>query len=500
MKKAEIIIDRNYILSEIDPNIYGSFLEHLGRAIYTGIYDPGNHMSDENGFRRDVLDAIKTINVPIVRYPGGNFVSGYNWEDGIGPRDKRPCRSEPAWNSIETNQFGLDEFMDWCKVADTQPLMAVNLGTRGPEAARDIVEYCNYPAGTYWSDLRIKNGHPQPHDIKLWCLGNEMDGPWQIGHKTASEYARVAHESAKLMKMIDPSIKLIACGSSTHGMKTFGEWEATVLDECFDIVDYISMHVYYSNHDNEPPIEYLNRANDMDSYIKGVVSACDYVAAKKHSKKKIMISFDEWNVWYHSGAKDRLCKPRSFAPPLCEEDYDFADALLVGSMLITLLRHADRVKIACLAQLVNVIAPITATEKGVLLHTTYYPYMHASRYGRGTVLNAIVKAPQCESKHYGQVDMLDAVVIENSPEEVTIMAVNKDTEEDMSVTVDLRQYGDMEIVRSIEMTYDDLTAGNTFDDPDRITPKATDRHSFDGGVLTANFGKHSWNVITLKTK
>ena len=360
MKKASMILDKDYRIGQIDPRIYGSFIEHLGRAVYGGIYEPGHPTADENGFRRDVMDMVRRLGVPVVRYPGGNFVSGFNWEDSIGPRESRPARLDLAWFTTETNEVGLHEFDRWCKEAGTEMMYAVNLGTRGPDAARNVVEYCNHPSGTYWSDLRIKNGAKDPMNVKLWCLGNEMDGPWQICAKTAYEYGRTANEAAKLMKWVDPSIELVACGSSGYHMPTFGDWEYQMLTECYENIDYVSLHRYYGNQTNDTP-DFLARNMDLDGFIKTVVSICDAVGGKKHSKKKLNLSFDEWNVWYHSHEQDKeVWKMGKWnrALPLLEDVYNFEDALLVGAMLITFLRNADRVKVACLAQLVNVIAPI----------------------------------------------------------------------------------------------------------------------------------------------
>ena len=228
-EKAQIIVDKYFLTGKTDKRIYGSFIEHLGRAVYEGIYQEGSLLSDEQGFRKDTLELVRELQVPIVRYPGGNFVSGFRWEDSVGPKDQRPSRPELAWGVIETNQFGLNEFVDWSRKAGSDVMMAVNLGTRGPEDAKNLLEYCNFKGGTYYSDLRKAHGYEQPHDIKLWCLGNEMDGPWQMGHKTAAEYGRVAAETARLMKFMDPEVETVACGSSNLEMPTFGSWSIRFL-------------------------------------------------------------------------------------------------------------------------------------------------------------------------------------------------------------------------------------------------------------------------------
>lgn len=220
-KKAKMIIDKEYRVAEVDKRIYGSFIEHLGRAVYDGLYQPGNPLSDEDGFRKDVIDLVKEIDVPIIRYPGGNFVSSFVWEDSVGPVDERPARLELAWRSLEKNEIGVNEFAKWTEKVNSEMMMAVNLGTRGIADACNLLEYCNHPGGTRYSDMRIAHGVKNPHNIKVWCLGNEMDGPWQLGHKTMEEYGRLAEETARAMKLIDPSIELVSCGSSNLEMPTF---------------------------------------------------------------------------------------------------------------------------------------------------------------------------------------------------------------------------------------------------------------------------------------
>ena len=497
MKKAQVIIDKDFILSDIDKRIYGSFIEQLGRAVYEGIYQPESRFADEQGFRKDTLELVKELNVPIVRYPGGNFVSGFQWEDSVGPKEKRPKRTELAWQVIETNEFGLNEFVDWSKKAGSDIMMAVNLGTRGIQEAKDLLEYCNFEGGTALSDLRKEHGYEKPHKIKTWCLGNEMDGPWQIGHKTAEEYGRLACETGKVMKILDPDIELVACGSSGSGMPTFGDWEATVLDHCYETVDYVSMHQYYGNRDNDSA-NFLASSVDLDQFISNVVAICDYVKGKKHGKKNINISLDEWNVWYHSNEADTKLEKWVQSPHQLEDVYNFEDALLVGSMLITMLRHADRVKMGCLAQLVNVIAPIMTSDTGAWRQTIYYPYMHASTLGQGTVLNTIVKSPVYEAKQYGEAPYLDCVVVDNAEkEELVIFAVNKDLEEDMEVTLDLRQYADYTVKEHIVMQNDDLKAVNTEENPNNVVPHAGGNAKIDSGILTTVLEKKSWNVIRL---
>ncbi|GMK39923.1 intracellular exo-alpha-(1-_5)-L-arabinofuranosidase 1 [Paenibacillus sp. CCS19] len=497
--KAKMIVDKDFAISEIDDRIYGSFIEHLGRAVYNGIYEPGHNTADENGFRGDVLGLINELQVPIVRYPGGNFVSGYNWEDTVGPKELRKRRLELAWRVVETNQFGFNEFVDWAKKANTQVMMAVNLGTRGIDDARNIVEYSNHASGSYWSDLRRSHGYEQPHNIKTWCLGNEMDGPWQIGHKTAVEYGRIALESAKVMKWVDPTIELVACGSSAIGMPTFPEWEATVLDHTYDHVEYLSLHQYYGNHENDTPT-FLARSLQMEDFIRTVAATCDYIKAKKRSKKKMLLSFDEWNVWFHSNEADRKMDPWQIAPPQLEDVYNHEDALVVGTMLIAMLKHSDRVKMACLAQLVNVIAPImTSTGGGAWRQTIFYPYMHASVFGRGKALVPLVQSDKYDTKEITDVPYLESIAIHNEEkEEVTIFAVNRHLEESLPFEIDLRSFGAATIIEHIVLESDDLKAVNTELQPNRVVPKNNGNATADGLTIQASLPKASWNVIRVK--
>lgn len=498
MIKAKIMIDKYFLTGKVDDRMFGSFIEHLGRAVYGGIYQEGCSLSDENGFRKDTLKLVSELHVPIIRYPGGNFVSGYRWEDTVGPKEQRPARPELAWQVIESNQFGLNEFVNWSRQAGSDVMMAVNLGTRGAEDAKNLLEYCNFKGGTYYSDMRKTHGFEKPHDIKLWCLGNEMDGAWQIGQKTAYEYGRLAADTAKTMKLLDPSIETVVCGSSGMMMPTFGEWEYTVLDECYEQVDYLSLHTYYGNRDNDTS-DYLASSVGMDDFISGVVAICDAVKAKKHAKKNINLSFDEWNVWYHSEEQDKKLEKWVQMPHQLEDIYNFEDALLVGSMLITLLRHADRVKIACLAQLVNVLAPIMTSDTGAWKQTIFYPFMHASLFGRGTVLNTQISSPKYESKTYGEAAYLDSVCIWNEEsEELTILSVNKNLEEDMEVTCDFRQFSGYQVAEHIVLTDDDLKAVNTEANPNRVVPGISSASSVKDGILSTVFGKHSWNVIRLR--
>lgn len=498
MRKAKLILDKDYVISTVDKRLYGSFIEHLGRAVYTGIYEPGHPTADADGFRGDVIDLVKKLDVPIVRYPGGNFVSGFRWEDSIGPKKERPRRLDLAWRTTETNEVGLHEFASWAKKANSEVMYAVNLGTRNPQNAREVVEYCNHPGGTYWSDLRIKNGAKDPLNIKLWCLGNEMDGPWQMGAKTAYEYARLANEASKLMKWTDDSIETVVCGSSGSNMPTFGEWEYTVLNECYDQVDYVSLHRYYGNPHNDTP-DFLASTMDLEDFIKSVAAICDAVKGKKHSKKNVHLSLDEWNVWYHSEAQTQelqRSKPWGTALPLLEDVYNFEDALLVGLMLITMLKNADRVKIGCMAQLVNVIAPImTRQGGGAWAQTIFYPLMQASAYGRGESLLTRLTCDKMDTKHYTDVPVMDAAAVLGEDGALTIFAANRDLEQAVKLDCDLRAFGGMRIVSHSVLHHDDMKATNSESCPDTVVPVQTAPETDTTEIILP---AASWNVIRLE--
>ena len=498
MHHASLTIDPDFRVSDVDPRLYGSFVEHLGRCVYTGIYEPTHPRADEAGFRRDVADLVRDLGVPVLRYPGGNFVSGYNWEDGIGPREQRPSRLDLAWRSIESNQVGVDEFAAWARGVGSAPMMAVNLGTRGVDAARNLLEYCNHPSGTYWSDLRRANGAAEPHDVKLWCLGNEMDGPWQIGHKTAEEYARLAAETAKAMRRVDPSIELAACGSSHSRMPTFGTWEATVLAETYDLIDYISLHSYYEQHDDDRD-SFLASAVNLDRFIEAVVATCDHVRAVGGHRKRVNLSVDEWNVWYQKRFAGEENLDWAQAPRLIEDTYSVVDAVVVGNLLISLLRHADRVKIGCLAQLVNVIAPIRAEPGGpAWRQASFHPFALTSRHGRGTVLRTEPRSPVHDTAAMGEVPILDvAAVRDEESGAVTLFAVNRDQHQDLRLDMDVRACAGL--VRGEHMAIHDADpeATNTADQPDRVSPRRLDDVKVVDGHVEAVLPALSWSMIRL---
>ena len=495
---VRVYVDSRRTISTIDRNLWGSFLEQLGRAIYEGIYDPASKLSDSNGFRKDVLAEIKQLGVPIIRYPGGNFVSGYNWLHGVGPKDKRPRALDKAWNSINSNQFGTNEFMAWCKLAGTEPLMGLNLGTGTAEEAAALVEYCNVEKGTKWSDLRREHGIADPYKVKRWCLGNEMDGPWQIGHMSAVEYGMKADDAARQMSYADPdsSLQFIACGSSGPFMPTYLEWDREVLEQCYNRVDGLSLHRYFDNDESTGgnTSKYLAMNLTMDKQIAETVAVCDLVRGHKRSPKKLWLSFDEWNVWYRARSGDAVDGHKKEAPHLLEEPYNLEDALLVGGLVNTLLRNADRVKLACLAQLVNVIAPITTNSDGLFRQTIYYPYSWALQYGRGSVLSLLVESPTYDVPQLDQVPYLD-IAGTLSEGKVSLFILNRDLAKAREVEVVWEDKAPSNAVSAWVLTGDDLKANNTFAAPKRVTPQSFEKPSTSGSRTKFEVPARSYTVI-----
>ncbi|MCR5724266.1 MAG: alpha-N-arabinofuranosidase [Treponema sp.] len=493
--KATITLVKEFTNGKVDDNLFSSFIEHLGRAVYTGIYEPGHPQADGQGFRQDVIDMVKDLKVGLVRYPGGNFLSGYNWKDGIGPRDKRPVRLDRAWHTIETNQIGIDEFVDWAAKAGTNIMGAVNMGTGTPQDAADIVEYCNYPEGTAWSDLRIKNGHKKPHDIMYWCVGNEMDGPWQICHLDAVDYGKKAREAIKLMKWTDERIKTVVCGSASSSMPTYPEWDRIVLEHTYDVADYLSIHRYFENRGNDD--DFLASFYDMDQFIKTSIATCDYVKALTRSKKTMYLSFDEWNVWYQSKMQ---ALPWQNAPRILEDHYSLLDALAFGGMAIALLNHADRVRIACLAQLVNVIAPIfTEPGKGAYQQAIYFPFRDISLYGRGTVLTPVINSPVKITAAYGEVPAVVFAAVHNEEAgEISIFALNTNKEESAETEISLFSFKETKMIYRTVLTGKDLSVKNSLETPHAVCPVEVPLSNGDKNSYTLTLQPASWNVIRFK--
>jgi alpha-N-arabinofuranosidase len=502
MISAHLTVDPHFVVGSVNRRLFGSFVEHLGRCVYDGIYEPGHPSADEHGFRTDVIELVRELGVSTIRYPGGNFVSGYRWEDGVGPVDERPRRLDLAWHSTETNEIGLDEFAVWLKKVDSELMYAVNLGTRGVEAAVDVLEYANIGSGTTLSDARIANGTTKPHDIRMWCLGNEMDGPWQLGHGTASDYAQLASKTARAMRQLDPDLELVVCGSSSAQMPTFGVWEREVLMQTYADVDYISCHAYYEPLGGDYA-SFLASAVNMDRFIESVAATADHVKAVLGSDKTIQISFDEWNVWYISRYanvdKRTAIDDWPVAPRILEDSYSVVDAVVFGNLLISLLRHCDRVTAASLAQLVNAIAPIMTEPGGpAWRQTTFHPFAITSRLARGCTLELKLDCPTYRTALYGDVPVVDAVATwEEESGEGAVFLVNRHLTDEVTIEIDVRLLGDVAL-QTVQSLHDaDIHAANTLDAQDRVGLHGNDTAALTDGTITITLPPVSWTALTL---
>jgi alpha-N-arabinofuranosidase len=456
-----------------------------------------------------VLREIKGLGVPIVRYPGGNFVSGYQWLDGVGPKKDRPRVLDRAWNTIETNQFGINEYVTWCRAVGTEPLIGTNFGTGTPATTVALLEYCNVDKGTKWSDLRRQHGYDKPHNIKYWCLGNEMDGPWQIGHIPATEYGIKARDAARQMRTVDPLVKLIACGSSNNQMPTYLEWDQQTLEQCYEEVDGISLHRYFGNDEETggDTAKYLAMNLDMDRQIEEIMAVCDLVRGRKRSDKTLWLSFDEWNVWYRASSGKAVDGERQVAPHLLEEIYNLEDALLVGGLLNTLIRRSDRVRLACLAQLVNVIAPLMTNENGLFRQTIYYPYSWALQYARGKALDLVPVSPAYEISSFQRrafggggktpVPYLDVSgTIDSESKTATLFILNRDLEKPRDLQVVWHEATPTRVNTCMVLTGSDLKAVNGFDAPNRVVPGALEAPPV-GSRMTFQLPAHSYTVVNV---
>lgn len=503
LKYATYIADRDYTIGEIDRRLFGSFVEHFDRIVYNGLLEPEHPLADEQGFRKDVIETVREAGISAVRYPGGNFVSGYSWTDGIGPVENRKRRLNLAWNMVETNRMGTDEFADWCRKADVGFMATVNLGTGTPREAGEMVEYCNHPGGTYWSDLRKSNGHPNPHNIRLWYLGNEMDGEWQIGQTTAEGYVQKALEAAKVMRYVDPTIELAACGSSCTETPTYPDWDRTVLESMYDKIDYISLHRYYSYDPRKrlfyPTVD--DRTDiahfplDLEEFLHTVISAADYAKVKRHGRKNVDISFDEWNVVSNSNIAYKTVEPWQDEIGEGQEVFSMLDALVYGGLLCTFVKHADRVKIACQALLLNVGGMFFTQKGGGLVKSpAFYPFQQMASLGRGISMQDRVVCPQIVTNHYGEVPAVQTATVLNEEDKMlTVFAVNFGGE-DIALSMDFRGF---ETVRPAghSVLDGDPAAVNTFEEPEKIRPRQVQMDKTAGPDQNAVLPAMSWNVL-----
>jgi alpha-N-arabinofuranosidase len=502
MPGAVLFLDPASAVGPVNPRIFGSFVEHLGRCVYTGIWEPDHPTADKDGFRQDVIELVKELGVTTIRYPGGNFVSGFKWEDSVGPKADRPRRLDLAWHSTETNEIGLQEFATWVDKVDSELMYAINLGTRGTQEALDVLEYMNIGGGTTLSELRAAHGRPQPYDVRIWCLGNEMDGPWQLGHRSAEDYGKLAAQTARAMRQLDPGLELVVCGSSSAHMPTFGSWEHTVLKHTYEDVDYISCHAYYEQSGDDLG-SFLASATDMDRFIESVISTADAVKAELGSRKTINISFDEWNVWYETRFREveKITGIDNWpqAPPLLENIYNVADAVVVGNLLISLLKHADRVTSASLAQLVNVIAPIMTEPGGqAWRQTTFFPIATTARLARGTSLRPNLTVATYDTTAHGPVGLVDcAASYDERTGNVALFLVNRDIGRPTTVEVELPRFSTLRVAEAVTLHDEDPYASNTAANPRRVTPAANTTARLAQKRLSVTLPPISWTAISL---
>jgi alpha-N-arabinofuranosidase len=488
LASARIKIDIDRTIGEVDPLLFGNFAEHLGRMIYGGIYEEGSRLSDANGFRTDVLEAVRNLNVSILRWPGGNFCSGYNWKDGIGPKDQRPSRPELAWNDVESNRFGTDEFLHYAGEIKAEPYICINLGLGTIDDARHWVEYTNGRQNTYWANERRKNGRAEPWNVKYWALGNEIDGPWQLGHKNAEEYSKFALEAAKAMRAVDPSIKLVASGSSNYGADWI-HWNRAVLQTLRNQIDYIAIHTYINNRDNDLERYLGGWQLTLDRYIATTAAQIREVQTGPNPRP-IYIAYDEWNVWYRTGNKEKL-----------EEVYNFEDALAMGMFFNVFFRHADVVKMANLAQMVNVIAPIMTNKEGLFLQPIYFPLVEFTRQQKNVSLDVWVDSPTYRIQNRaGQVKYLDVSATYNpGSREVFVNVLNRSKDKDIPATLESQAGKFGETLSVWEMNHPDLKATHTFGDDKKVRPTMKElRVPVQDNSVRYTFPAHSLTILRMR--
>jgi alpha-N-arabinofuranosidase len=490
---AHVYLDPNRTIAPISPLLFGGFAEHMGRCVYEGMYDPASPLSDKRGFRLDVIEALRDQGYTTVRYPGGNFLSGYNWLDGVGPKAQRPRRRELAWQSTETNEFGTNEFIEWCRAVDTAPMLGVNMGTGSIQSAADLVEYCNAPRGTYYADLRASHGYAEPHNVRYWCVGNEMDGPWQIGHLDAPAYGAKALEAAKLMKWIDPTIETVLCGSSNDRMPTYPEWDRVALEYAWEKVDYLSIHYYAGNKENDTA-SYLALALPFEKYVDTLEGTLRYVKALRRSNHDVYLSWDEWQVWYKGDPVEGAWTER---PHLAEEIYNLEDALVVAQWLNVFLRKSAVLKIACVAQIVNVISWLQTRKDGLLKQPSYYVFKLVSNLARGNALDVHVKASVVETRQFGGVPALD-VSASHDPEsgKGALFLVNRTVDQTVTTELVWQTGAPAAFGEAWQLAGDDAKQANSWESPNALVAKRISAPKLDGGKATLQLPPMSFTVLT----
>lgn len=526
-QKAKIVVHPSFTIGEISPRLFSTFLEPIGTMVNGTMFNPKHPTANEKGFRRDFIDALKATNMPAVRLPGGNYVSAWNWKDSIGPKEQRKVHLDPAWYQYITNEVGHDEYLQWAEAVGTESLYTINLGTGTMQDAMDIVEYTNHEGGTYWSDLRRKNGHEKPYGVKTWYLGNEMDGPWQIGswEKNPKGYGIFANEVSKVMKWIDPTIETAVCASSAPFMDHYPQWEEDVLQECYESVDYLSMHHYHS----APEGDYralLGGSHYYEDFINTEIALCDLIQAKRRSPKKIMLSLDEYgamirpNEPLHPGFGPHNMYARHYRfdpnrkyilhdPDNMEDRFfpggDMIQALSMASIQMALIRHADRVKIGCMTGGLGALC--ASNHDHVWKSASHYVFMDMLQYAKGISLRT---GTECEtydmpgyaiddtSQYAGKegVPYVDtAAAWDQENKHLNIFVINRNADSSYPLEIDIKAFGDYKFIDQKQLYCSDLELRNTYDLPDVILPKTITDLSMEDQVLSARLAPLSWNVF-----
>ncbi len=481
MNHIQIDVDRS--LGPINRNIFGGFAEHLGRCIYGGIYDPGSPLSDANGLRTDVLDALRRLRIPVIRYPGGNFVSGYRWRDGVGPVEERVARTDLAWGALEPNTFGTNEFITFCRKIGAEPYIAVNCGDGDMREARDWVEYCNGTRNTALANLRRQHGFEEPHRVKYWGIGNEVDGPWQIGFKTPEEYARAFTEFGKAMRWVDPEIKLLASAVSLWE-GDFVERAQLLIEQAGDLIDYMALHWYVDNHANDYDT-YMTTSELIEERLSSYEGLIRALRLDNAIKRPIYIAVDEWNVWYrtHPAFGNELNN--------LEEIYNLEDALVVGMHLNAFIRHSQTVQMANIAQIVNVIAPIFTSPDGLFLQTIFYPFELYSRMAGPIALDVDWRGDTFSAGAYTGVRSLDvSATFDPERQQVALFVVNRCDTEPLETTIRLTEGCFSGEAKVSVVNGPDIKAENSFAAPDVVGVRE-ESVPVDGATWTYAFEPHS---------
>ena len=534
MKKARITVHPDYRIGEISRRLFGAFLEPIGSMVNGSMYNPKHPAADGQGLRSDFYGALKEAGLPAVRLPGGNFVSGWQWKDSIGPKEQRKTHLDMAWFQYISNDVGHDEYLQWAEKAGAEAVYTVNLGTGTLQDAADCVEYTNFPGGTWWSDLRRKNGHEKPYGVKTWCLGNEMDGPWQIAsyERDPRSYGILAHETSKAMKWVDPTIETVACVSSSPFLNHYPEWDRQALEECYETVDYISLHHYHSAPPDMPEA-LLAGYQAFEDYIRTEIALCDYMKTRLRVKKTMMLSFDDFATSFrprgelHPGRGGRQ-PAAGFCDFNPERKYVFHDpddwstrrlppshgemlhALTTASTLMVLLRHADRIKIGCAT---GGLGDLCRTDREhVWKGASYYPFTQMIRLARGTAMNCHVTCARYDVPGYVIDDMNQyagfegvdtvqaAAALDEAAGRLTVFALNADLNECQALTLDVRGFEGWTFKGHSELYAQHPEDRNTFERPDVIIPHENAGTRFERGILTAALAPASWNVFCFKKR